>query len=67
MKAAYEIYDDHTITPAEGSARRLDGRPADLLNPLTYPVLAVCARCGRTVRLERYFYSDWEHLPDVTP
>jgi hypothetical protein len=67
VKAAYESYDNHQITPAEGSGRRLDGRPADLLNPLHYPILATCARCGRTVRCERYMFADWEHLPDVTP
>jgi len=56
---------DHHITPKAGTARQLDGAPADLLNPLHYPVLAVCAECGRAVRCERYFYAEWEHLPDV--
>jgi len=55
------IADDHRITPAEGSAHRADGRPADLLNPLDYPVTAVCLACGRPIRVERMMYSEWKH------
>lgn len=57
-----ELHSDHRITPAEGSARRADGRPADLLNPLHYPVTAVCLECGRPIHEERYMFSDWEHV-----
>ena len=67
MKACYDDHDDHRITPQLGSARRLDGTPADLRNPVSYPVLATCRECGRPVRCERYLFGEWEHLPEMTP
>jgi hypothetical protein len=57
-------FDAHKITPKADTARRLDGSPADLLDPRSYPVVAECLECGRTVRVEAYFFSDWEHLDD---
>jgi hypothetical protein len=32
-----------------------------LLNPLDYPVTAVCLACGRPIRVERMMYSEWKH------
>ncbi len=52
----------HDITPLEGSARRLDGQPADLTRPTHYPVEAICAECGQPVRCERWFLSEWRHI-----
>jgi hypothetical protein len=57
---------DHAITPAQGSARRLDGTPADLARPSHYPAEAVCARCGRPVRCERWFRAGWRHVERFT-
>jgi hypothetical protein len=45
--------DAHEILPVPGSARQLDGSPADLTRPLDYPVEAVCSGCGQPVRVER--------------
>ena len=52
----------HEITPVAGSARQLDGTPADLSRPMDYPVEAVCLVCGQPIRCERYFLSEWVHL-----
>ncbi len=54
--------DDHTITPVKGSARLLDGTPADLAKPLDYPCEAVCLECGQPVRCERWFLGTWAHI-----
>ena len=56
-----EIARRHEILPAKASARsERSTKPASLLNPLDYPVVAVCAPCGHLVRAET-LYSDWEH------
>jgi hypothetical protein len=56
-----EIASRHEILPAKDSARsERNTKPASLLNPLDYPVVAVCAPCGHLVRAET-LYSDWEH------
>jgi hypothetical protein len=56
-----EIARRHEILPAKDSARsERSTKPASLLNPLDYPVVAVCAPCGHLVRAET-LYSDWEH------
>jgi hypothetical protein len=52
----------HDITPVKGSARRLDGTPADRCKPLDYPVEAVCSECGQPVRCERWLRGDWHHI-----
>ena len=52
----------HHITPVIGSARQLDGTPADLTRPLDYPVEAVCLECGQPIRCERWFLCEWVHL-----
>lgn len=52
----------HHITPLAGSARKLDGLPADLTRPLDYPAGAVCTECGQPVRCERWFLSEWRHI-----
>jgi hypothetical protein len=53
---------EHHITPVKGSARQLDGTPADLTRPLDYPAEALCLECGRPVRAERYYFSEWVHI-----
>jgi hypothetical protein len=52
----------HDITPVAGSARQLDGTPADLLRVTDYPVEALCLQCGQPVRCERYFLAGWAHI-----
>ena len=52
----------HDITPVKGSARKLDGTPADLNKPMDYPVEAVCLECGRPIREERWFLGEWRHI-----
>ncbi len=51
----------HEVLLVRDSARsERSTKPASLLNPLDYPVVAVCAPCGHPVRAET-LYSDWEH------
>lgn len=57
-----ELAARHEITPARGSARQLDGTPADLTRPSHYPVEALCLVCGQPIRCERWFLSGWEHI-----
>lgn len=53
----------HEIIPEPGSARRVrDGQPASLTRPSDYPVTAVCKTCGRPIRTERYYFSEWVHI-----
>lgn len=53
---------DHEIVPEPGSARRVrSGEPADLKNPLHYPVGAVCIACGQPIRTERWLLAEWRH------
>ena len=52
----------HDITSVKGSARQLDGTPADLTRPSHYPVEALCLECGQPIRCERWFRSEWVHL-----
>lgn len=52
----------HDITPVAGSARQLDGTPADLTRPLDYPCEAMCLECGGPIRCERWFTGEWYHL-----
>jgi hypothetical protein len=60
-----EAHGGHVIEPSPGTAcRTRDGKPADLLSPLDYPVLAVCAECGRAIRCRRYLFADWIHVDD---
>jgi hypothetical protein len=53
---------NHDITPVKGSARGLDGTPADLLDFRDYPCEALCLECGRPIRVERYWFDDWVHI-----
>jgi len=53
---------DHEIIPVKGSARQLDGTPADLTRPLDYPAEALCSECGRPVRCERWLRGKWVHI-----
>lgn len=55
------IKDDHVITPERGSIRDHDGNPALGLSPLEFPLTAVCQHCGGTVRLEKFYFAEWEH------
>lgn len=57
---------DHEIVPVRGSARQLDGTPADLLAPMDYPCEALCMECGRPVRCERWLMADWYHIAAFT-
>ena len=56
----------HDITPVRGSARQLDGTPADLTRPMDYPWDALYLVCGRPVRVERWFLGPWRHLERLT-
>lgn len=53
---------NHAVTPVKGSTRRLDGLPADLMNPLDYPVEAVCLECGKPIRTEHFYSPAWQHI-----
>jgi hypothetical protein len=57
---------DHEILPVPGSARQLDGAPADLLAPMDYPMEALCLACGRPVRCERWLMCEWRHIDAFT-
>jgi hypothetical protein len=52
----------HEITPVAGSARQLDGTPADLTRPSHYPVEGLCLECGQPIRCERFYLSEWRHI-----
>ena len=52
----------HVIVPKPGTVRTPTGKPASLLRPMDYPVVAECMECGQPVRCERYFLADWYHI-----
>jgi hypothetical protein len=52
----------HDITPVKGSARQLDGTPADLTRPMSYPCEALSLECGQPIQCERWFLGPWRHL-----
>jgi len=53
----------HEIIPKPGTARSVrSGEPADLKNPLDYPVQAVCLVCGQPIRTERWLLAEWRHI-----
>jgi hypothetical protein len=55
----------HDITPRPGTVRRVcSGEPADLKNPLHYPIEAICMVCDQPVRNERWLLSEWYHLSE---
>jgi hypothetical protein len=62
----------HPITPVAGSAYSLDGSPANLMQPLSYPVEALCALCGTPVRCDRWLAltpgddGEWYHISAFT-
>jgi hypothetical protein len=57
------VTDDHEIVPEPGTAHRVrDSEPADLKNPLHYPIVAVCLTCGRPIRTERWLLDEWRHI-----
>jgi hypothetical protein len=63
------LVSNHAITPLLGSARRLGGAHANLLDSRHYPVEALCLECGRPVRCERYIAigdDDWIHIERFT-
>lgn len=60
------LVSNHAITPVRGSARRLDGLPANLMDPLDYPVEAICLECGKPIRTERFYSATWTHLESFT-
>jgi hypothetical protein len=57
---------NHAITPVRGSARRVDGTPADLMNPRDYPVEALCLECGGPIRTEQFYSPGWDHIERFT-
>jgi len=61
-----ELHSDHEIIPLPGSARQLDGTPADLTRPLDYPCEALCRECGRPVRCDRWLLAEWRHIDRFT-
>jgi hypothetical protein len=55
----------HDITPKPGTVRRVrSGEPADLKNPLQYPIEAICMECGQPVQNERWLLSEWYHVSE---
>ena len=53
----------HEIIPKPGTVRSVrSGEPADLKNPLDYPVKAVCKTCGQLIRTERWLLAEWRHI-----
>jgi hypothetical protein len=61
---------EHEIIPEPGMARRVRDQPADLRNPVHYPVTAVCKTCGQPIRCERHYLAEWRHVepdPGRTP
>jgi hypothetical protein len=56
----------HDITPVKGSARKLDGTPADLRNPHDYPVEAVCVECGQPIRCGHWLTGTWRHIERIS-
>ncbi len=61
---AFNTSTSHDITTwaVKGSARKLDGTPASLLDPRDYPCEAVCLECGQPIRVEDYWFSEWVHI-----
>jgi hypothetical protein len=59
---AFNTNASHEITPVAGSARQLDGAPADLTSPLDFPAEALCLKCGHPIRCERWFLGNWWHI-----
>jgi hypothetical protein len=54
---------DHEIVPEPGTVRSVrSGEPADLKNPLHYPIEAICIACGQPVRTERWLLAGWRHI-----
>jgi hypothetical protein len=54
----------HTADPAKDTWRSAQGgAPADLLSDADYPITAVCATCGGSIRLDRKLQMEWRHLP----
>jgi hypothetical protein len=57
------VTNGHDITPEPGTVRSVrSGEPADLKNPLDYPVEATCIVCGQPIRTERWLLSEWRHI-----
>jgi hypothetical protein len=54
---------DHEIVPEPGTVRSVrSGEPADLNNPLHYPIEAICIACGQPIRTERWLLAEWRHI-----
>jgi hypothetical protein len=68
LVAVRVVTNGHDITPKPGSVRSArSGEPADLKNPLHYPIEAVCIVCGQPVRNERYYLAEWRHIENPGP
>jgi hypothetical protein len=63
LMVVHVVTNGHDITPKPGSVRSVrTGEPADLKNPLHYPVEALCLVCDKKVRNERFYLSEWRHI-----
>ncbi len=63
LPAATEA-DAHEILPQPGTAYSTSGvntgLPAELTNPVHYPIEALC-QCNQVIRCERWFQAPWTH------
>jgi hypothetical protein len=63
LSAVRVVTNGHDITPKPGTVRSVrSGEPADLKNPLDYPVEAVCLVSGQPIRTERWLLAEWRHI-----
>jgi hypothetical protein len=57
------VTNGHGITPKPGTVRSVrSGEPADLKDPLHYPIEAICIACGQPIRTERWLLAEWRHI-----
>jgi hypothetical protein len=58
------VLDGHQALPVEGSwYEERSQHPANLKAPASYPVIAVCQRCGGRIRLAQLLQMEWTHVP----
>lgn len=50
----------HAITPRLHTIHTMTGVPVSGLNPLDYPLVAICLECGKRIRLANVL-GDWRH------
>lgn len=55
----------HQATPVKDSwYEERTALPANLLNEMSYPVIAVCQRCSGRIRLRTKNQYEWAHVPE---